>query len=72
MVGIVIIRARHSAKIRAKSLIVLEKTIPIIAQLCSVMAVFGRKSVRFFQRSINTQQQSMMFIPTYGIELPPR
>jgi hypothetical protein len=52
MVGIVIIWAQHSAKIRAKSLIVLQKTIPIIAHLCSEMAVFGRKSVRFFQRSI--------------------
>jgi hypothetical protein len=43
-VRIVFIRARHCAKIRAKSLIVLEKTIVIIAHLCSEMAVFGRKS----------------------------
>jgi hypothetical protein len=47
MVGLVIIRARLSAKIRAKSLIVSEKTISIIAQLCSEMAVFGRKSALF-------------------------
>jgi hypothetical protein len=41
MVGIVIARARHTAKIRAKSLIVSEKTILIIAHLCSEMAVFA-------------------------------
>jgi hypothetical protein len=48
IVGIVVPRARHSAKIRAKSLIVSEKKpIQIIAHLCSEMAVFGRKSVLF-------------------------
>jgi hypothetical protein len=44
MVGIVIIQARHSAKIRAKSLIVSEKTTVITAHLCSEMAVLGQKS----------------------------
>jgi hypothetical protein len=48
IVGIVIIRARHSAKIRAKSLIVSEKkTVVITAHLCSEMAVFGRNSILF-------------------------
>jgi hypothetical protein len=46
MVRLVIIQARHSAKIRAKSLIVSEKNFinQIIAHLCSEMALFGRKS----------------------------
>jgi hypothetical protein len=43
MVGIVIAQARHTAKIGAKSLIVLEKTFSIIAHLCSEMALFGQK-----------------------------
>jgi hypothetical protein len=44
MVGIVIARAQHTTKIRAKPLIVSKKTILIIAHLCSEMAVFVRKS----------------------------
>jgi hypothetical protein len=42
MVGIVIIRARHSAKIREKSHFVSEKTIVITAHLCSETAVFAQ------------------------------
>jgi hypothetical protein len=42
MVGIVFPRARHRAKIRAKSLTGPKKTISIIAHLCSEMAVFDR------------------------------
>jgi hypothetical protein len=52
MVWIVIIRARHSAKFRAKSLIVSEKTISIIAHLCSEMAVSDRNSTFRLHRSI--------------------
>jgi hypothetical protein len=52
MVGLVIIRARHSAKIRAKSLIVSEKAALIIAHLCSEITVFDRNSIRSFRRSI--------------------
>jgi hypothetical protein len=44
MVRIVIIPARHSAKIRAKSLIVSEKAILIIVHLCREPAVSGQKS----------------------------
>jgi hypothetical protein len=44
MVGIVLAWARHTAKIRAKSLIGQKKTFSIIAHLCSEMAFFGRKS----------------------------
>jgi hypothetical protein len=40
MVGIVIPRARHTAKIRAKSLIGQKKTTVILSQLCSETAVF--------------------------------
>jgi hypothetical protein len=44
--------ARHTAKIRAKSLIISNKTIPITAHLCSETAVFDHNSIRSFQRSI--------------------
>jgi hypothetical protein len=47
MVEIVIIRARHSAKIEQNHALYLRKTISIIAHLCSEMAVFGRKLVIF-------------------------
>jgi hypothetical protein len=52
IVGIVIIRARHSAKIRAKSLIVSEKTIVITAHLCSETAVFAQIPAFRLQRLI--------------------
>jgi hypothetical protein len=42
IVGIVIPRARHSAKNRAKSLIIPEKSFLIIAHLCSETAVFAK------------------------------
>jgi hypothetical protein len=42
MVGLVVIRAQHTAKIRAKSLILSEKNYYIIiAHLCSEMEVFA-------------------------------
>jgi hypothetical protein len=47
LIGLVDLIGRHSAMNLAKSLIVLEKTIPIIAHLCSEMAIFGQKSVPF-------------------------
>jgi hypothetical protein len=49
IVGIVITRAQHTAKIRAISLIVSEKNYfaSIIAHLCSEMAVFCQKSLLF-------------------------
>jgi hypothetical protein len=69
MFGIlVIIRARHNAKIRAKSLIVSEKTISIIAHLCSETAVFRQKSAPFqpsgYVDQFDSQEQSMLFYPT--------
>jgi hypothetical protein len=52
----------------AKSLIGQKKTIVIIAHLCSEMAVFGRNSILFLPSGLmdrfDTQQQSMLFIPT--------
>jgi hypothetical protein len=47
LIGLLIARAWHTAKIGAKSLIGQKKTFSIIAHLCSEMAVFGRKSVLF-------------------------
>jgi hypothetical protein len=64
MVGLVIIRARHSAKIRAKSLIVSEKTIVIIAysRTYAVKRQFLTKILPSgkLHRS-DTQEQSMLF-----------
>jgi hypothetical protein len=65
MVGIVLAGARHTAKIRAKSLIGQKKTIVIIAHLCSEMAVLGRKSylpASLIDPILNNQ--SMLFLPT--------
>jgi hypothetical protein len=61
IVQIVIIRARHSAKIREKSQIVSEKTIPIIAHLCSEIAVFCRNTIRSFERSIRYSRTKHAF-----------
>jgi hypothetical protein len=51
----------------AKSVIVSEKTILIIAHLCSEMAVFGQKSALFLPTGLidrfDTQDQSMLFNP---------
>jgi hypothetical protein len=60
MVGLVIIRARHAAKIRAKSLILSEKAFSIIAHLCSEMVVFGRKLPSGKLDRSDTQQQTML------------
>jgi hypothetical protein len=52
MVGIVIARAQHTAKIRAKSLIGQKKAIVITAHLCSETAVLDRNTIRFVHWSI--------------------
>jgi hypothetical protein len=44
IVGIVIPRARHSAKLEQNHSSYRKKAFPTIAHLCSKMAVFGRKS----------------------------
>jgi hypothetical protein len=64
MFGLVIIRARHTAKIRAKSLILSEKTTVIIATY-AVKRKFLPKILPSskLDRS-DTQEQSMLFIPT--------
>jgi hypothetical protein len=72
MVGIVIIRARHSAKIRAKSLIVLEKTIVITAHLCSETAFLAKNPITGKLDRLDTQEESMLFNSNQGIKLPPR
>jgi hypothetical protein len=46
LIGLVDLIGGHSAMNLAKPLIVSEKTFPIIAHLCSELAVFGRKSVQ--------------------------
>jgi hypothetical protein len=52
LIGLVKLIGGHSAMNLAKSLIGSKKTIVFIAHLCSEMAVFGRNTIRFFQRSI--------------------
>jgi hypothetical protein len=46
MVGIVLARAQHTAKIRAKSLIVLEKNFFNQRAPMQRIGIFGRKSVQ--------------------------
>jgi nucleotidyltransferase/DNA polymerase involved in DNA repair len=53
-----------TAKIRAKSLIVSVKTILITTHLCSEIAVFEQSAPSGKLDRSDTQQQSMLFIPT--------
>jgi hypothetical protein len=56
LIGLVVLIGRHSAMNLAKRLIVSEKTIVIIAYLCSETAVF----TNLIHQS-DTQEQSMLF-----------
>jgi hypothetical protein len=65
LIGLVDLIGRHSAMNLAKPLIVSEKTISIIAHLCSRTAIFCQNSVLFTRTSLidrsDTQEQRMLF-----------
>jgi hypothetical protein len=64
LIGLVISRARHTAKMGAKSLTEQKKTFSFIAHLCSEMAVLGRKSTFRQAWSIRYSSSDMLFNPT--------